>query len=63
MLAACSSVRCDRSLVLAEISDAAFETSLLESAMLAIVSCNCAMAALKSSCTFLYSSTNSSVMR
>ena len=40
MLAACSSVRCDRLLVLAEISDAAFDTSLLEAAMFLIVSCS-----------------------
>ena len=45
--------------MLVEISPEAFETSRTEITIAPMVSCSCAMAALKSSCTFLYSSANS----
>ncbi len=58
-LAACSSVRCDRSVVAVEISAAALEISVEDVAIRCTVSCNCVIALLKSSWTFLYSAVNS----
>ena len=47
--AACSSVRCDRSVVLVEISAAVLATSRVEIAIALTVSCSCAIVVLKSS--------------
>jgi hypothetical protein len=52
-LAACSSVRCDRSVVLVEISAAALVTSRADPAIAAMVSCSRSIAALKSPLIFL----------
>ena len=46
-LAACSSVRCDRSVVLVEISAEALVTSRANSVSERTVSCSCSMVALK----------------
>jgi len=48
-LAACSSVRCERSVELVEISAEALVTSRVAAAIALIVSCSCATVALKSS--------------
>ncbi len=47
MLAACSSVRCDRSVVLVKISTAAFETSRVDATIAPTVSRSRSTAALK----------------